>query len=339
MKKLLLSFFLGGLLATTSFGQDSAEKSLYENGKAFMRQGDYENAQMMFKRAAAQDPSNINIKRDIVFAYYLNRDYANAIAEGKKLIDQPGADEASYQTLGLAYKAIADYKECEKMYKKAIKAYPNSGVLYNEFGELYAMQQKLDESIKYWEKGIEVAPSYSTNYYNAARYYDQKGTNTIWVLLYGETFINIESLTDKTSTMKKILTDTYKSLFLSPEKLKAIAKQSNGFTQAVAETFSKQSDAANNGVTAESLTVIRSRFVADWYDKYATQYPYRLFDHQRQLILDKSFDAYNAWVFISATSPDTYTTWVDAHKESNDKFMRLLRNRVFKVPAGQYYAH
>jgi hypothetical protein len=201
------------------------------------------------------------------------------------------------------------------------------------------MQQKLDESIKYWEKGIEVAPSYSTNYYNAARYYDQKGTNTIWVLLYGETFINIESLTDKTSTMKKILADTYKSLFLSPEKLKAIAKQSSGFTQAVAETLSKQSDAAVNGVTVESLTIIRTKFVGDWYEKYATQYPYRLFDHQRQLILDKSFDAYNAWVFVSATSPDAYTTWVNAHKESNDKFMRLLRNRVFKVPAGQYYAH
>ncbi|MBN9298512.1 MAG: tetratricopeptide repeat protein [Filimonas sp.] len=339
MKKLLLSFFLGGLLTATSFAQDSADKSLYDNGKAFMRQGDYENALMVLKRAAAQDPSNLNIKRDIVFTYYLSRDYSGAIAEGKKLIDQPGADEFSFQTLGLAYKAIAEYKECEKLYKKAIKAYPNSGVLYNEFGELYAMQQKLDEAIQYWEKGIEVAPNYSTNYYNAARYYDQKGTKTIWVLLYGETFINIESLSDKTSMMKKILTDAYKSLFLSPDKLKTIAKQSNGFAQAVAETLSKQSDAAGDGVTAESLTVIRSKFIAEWFSKYATQYPYRLFDHQRQLIMDNSFDAYNEWVFVSATSPDTYTTWVESHKESNDKFMRLLRNRVFKIPTGQYYAH
>ena len=37
---------------------------------------------------------------------------------------------------GLVYKAIEERKECEKMYKQGLKRFPNSGVLYNEYGEM-----------------------------------------------------------------------------------------------------------------------------------------------------------------------------------------------------------
>ena len=65
----------------------------------------------------------------------------------------------------MTYKAIAEYKECTKLYKKGIKKFPKSGILYNEYGELLAMNKDLNGAIEIWEKGIEVDPNFSSNYY------------------------------------------------------------------------------------------------------------------------------------------------------------------------------
>lgn len=315
-------------------GNDS--KSLHEKGKAFLRHGDYQNAIMVLNRASEQDPKNIALLEDLAFTYYLNKDYAHAIEVSKKLVEHPSADPGSYKMLGMCYKNIAEYKECEKLYKKGLKQFPKSGVLYNEMGELYASQGKLDESIKYWEQGIEADPNISTNYYNAARYYDQK-SNLLWAVIYGEMFINLESLSDRTEIMKRIVSDDYKLLFASPAKLTAYKAQGTPFTKAVAETFLKHGAVLSDGITAESLTNLRTRFIVDWFGKYATVYPYRLFDHQRQMIQENMFEAYNQWVF--AASPDAYEKWTSAHAGENDNFLKLQRSRVFKVPENQYYQH
>ena len=108
------------------------------------------------------------------------------------------------QILGLAYKAIAEYKESDKMYKEALKKFPNSGVLYSEYGDLLASNDNEAAAIKQWEKGIETDPNHSGNYYYAAKYYAKKG-NIIWGLLYSEIFLNIESFSKRTEEIKSIL--------------------------------------------------------------------------------------------------------------------------------------
>ena len=51
--------------------------------------------------------------------------------------------------------------------------------------------QKSYEAIKMWEKGIEVAPSFSKNYFNASKYY-YFSTDKVWSIIYGEIFLNME---------------------------------------------------------------------------------------------------------------------------------------------------
>ena len=41
--------------------------------------------------------------------------------------------------------------------------------------------------------------------------------------------------------------------------------------------MAKQSSIANNGITIETLTMIRSRFIPDWYVAYATRVPIQTF--------------------------------------------------------------
>lgn len=337
IKQLLLSVVCAGA-SLMALAQDAGDsKSLYETGKSFIKKGDYENAIMVLNRAAQQEPRNADIRKDLAFAYYLQKDYANAIETGRKVLDTY-PDETGYQTLGLSYKAIAEYTECEKLYKKGLKKYPKSGVLYNELGELYAMQHKLDQAIPFWEKGIEVDPNISTNYYNAARYYDQKD-NDLWAVIYGEIFLNLESLSQRTVIMKNIVKDDFKELFLKPALLNGYIAKGTPFTKAVAETLSKYADATNEGITTATLSAVRSKFIVDWFKQYATVYPYRLFDHQRQLLQEGIFDAYNQWLFTAPASPDAYQKWVTAHEDENNNFVKLQSSRVYKIPEGQYYAH
>ena len=60
------------------------------------------------------------------------------------------------------------------------------------------------DAIKWWEKGIEVDPNYSSNYYNACKYY-YFTYDKVWSLIYGEIFVNLESYSKRTPEIKNIL--------------------------------------------------------------------------------------------------------------------------------------
>ncbi len=338
MKRILLFLFLAGASQVTLMAQDSSSASLYETGKAFMRKGDLDNAILVLNRATQQDPASLDIQKDLAYSYYLRKDYRNAMELGKKMVERPDADVACFQILGLTYRGIADYNECEKLYKRGLKKFSNSGMLYADFGELLATQHKLDEAIKYWEKGIEIDPNNGNNYLNAAHYYDSKG-NMLWAVLYGEIFVNIESLSERTVSMKSMLVDDYKQLLSSPAILDGYVKNGSPFSKAVAATLAKYTNLTQEGVTTESLTAIRTRFILDWFNEHANQFAFRLFDHQRQLLQEGTFNAYNQWLFAPAFSPAAYDNWVETHAEENNNFLKLQRSKVFKIPAGQYYPH
>ena len=101
--------------------------------------------------------------------------------------------------------------------------------------------------------------------------------------------------------------------------------------------MSKQSSLLNKGVTTETLTMIRSRFILEWFDKYASKFPYKLFDYQRQLLQEGIFNAYNQWLFGTIENLAAYDTWTKSHDEEYKNFIAFQKTRVFKMPAGQYY--
>ena len=97
------------------------------------------------------------------------------------------------------------------MYKQGIKEISRSGELYNEYGEMLWANQDA-EAIRFWEKGIEVDPNYSSNYYNASKFY-YFTYDKVWSLIYGEMFINLESYSRRTPEIKSLLVDGYKKFF------------------------------------------------------------------------------------------------------------------------------
>ena len=48
--------------------------------------------------------------------------------------------------------------------------------------------------------------------------------------------------------------------------------------------MNKQNSVVINGLNAETLTMIRTRFILDWDKTYAEKFPFRLFEHQEQFL-------------------------------------------------------
>jgi len=334
MKKLfsLVILFFSSLII---FAQEDA-KTLHETAKTFMRSGDFDNAVIVLTRALQQDKTSLELQKDLVMSYYLKRDYAKALEGVKSLVDRDDADVVVYQLAGNVYKALEEAKECEKVYKKGLKKFPKSGPLYSEYGELL-WATKDYSAISQWEKGIQLDPSYSGNYYNAAVYYFYT-KDKVWSLIYGEIFVNMESLSQRGIAMKQQLLRAYKEkLFAEADLMKGEEKNKSEFAKAFLQTMSKQSSIANKGITVETLTMIRTRFILDWYQNTAAKFPLRLFDYQQQLLKGGLFDAYNQWLFGAAENLAAFDNWSKAHADQYEAFNAFQKNKIFKIPAGQYY--
>jgi len=335
MKSILLS--LSVLLALAAAAQPPDTKTMYENAKTFMRSGDFDNAIVVLNRALQQDPKSLDMQKDLVMCYYLKRDYAKALDGVKVLVDRDDADVVTFQIAGNVYKALEEVKDCEKVYKKGLKKFPKSGPLYSEYGELLWAAKDFN-AINQWEQGIKADPACSGNYYNAAQYYFYTKDKT-WSIIYGEIFVNMESLTERGAAMKQLLFQGYKEkLFADADLLKGEDKNKSDFAKAFLQTMAKESSLAGKGITTETLTMIRTRFILDWFGSAnAAKYPFKLFDYQRQLLQDGLFDAYNQWLFGSLENLAAYDNWTRTHAEEYNNFSSFQATRVFRMPAGQYY--
>lgn len=328
MKKIL--FILSSVLSLNAFAQPTPK----ETADAFMRSGDFDNAILVLTTALKQNPNDLDLQKNLVLSYTYKKDFAKALEVMKPMLERDDVDEQAYQVSGNVYRALALYKDGEKMYKKAIKKFPESGPLYNEYGELL-WDTKDYSAINQWEKGIEVAPSYARNYYNAASYY-YFAKDKVWTLIYGEIFVNMESLTERSTEVKKMLLDTYKQKLFTDIDSKD--KKQGDFEKAVSEIYNKQASlAGSRGITIETLNMIRTRFILDWNNSYAKKFPFKLFDYQQQLIREGMFEAYNEWLFGPVDNLAAYDQWTKTNSEAWQKFSNFQKSRIFKMPQGQHY--
>jgi tetratricopeptide (TPR) repeat protein len=314
------------------FAQTTAE--LQATAKTFMRQGDYGNAVLILNRCLAKEPSNTSIGKDLALSYFYVQNNEKALEIIKPVLDSKDADDQCFLITGNIYKQLEKPKESEKIFKKGIKMFPESGSLYNELGEVQIAANNNKDAIKNWEKGIELDPSYSKNYYNASRFYFASNNN-VWCVLYGEIFVNMEPNNPKTIQLKKVIIESYKRLFTDINVAKN-NKSNKTFAKLYVEALEKQGVQSNQGINVETLSMIRSRFIIDWFGS-GNKPVFKLFEYQQQLLKEGLFESYNQWLFAAADNEATYQNWIKNHSAENAAFTKFQKSRVFKIPTGQYY--
>lgn len=333
---LLLSVLLVTAAGVTAQEQQTAQL-LQETARTLVQKGDYDNAIVILERAKQQEPNNSGILKDLCFAAYLKRDFAKAVETGKELVEKPDADAQAFQLLGMAYKAIASYKECGKLYRTALRKFPNSGVIYNEYAETFALENEMEEAITQWEKGIESDPGYSSNYYNAAMYYVRK-SNWLRAALYAELFLNLESYSTRTEEIKGQLYSSWTNL-LAPGKMQQLKEQktTTAFEKEVLEVLGKAAKQPAAAISITDIVSVRTRFAVEWVAVNQKKYPFTLFSHQQYLLSQGLFEAYTYWLMAPSIGAEVYQAWQQQHPKEAAGYTAFQQSRVFKLPAGEYY--
>jgi tetratricopeptide (TPR) repeat protein len=311
-------------------------QQLRETAISFQRQADYSNTMMVLSKALEIEPTNLTLLKDVALTYYLSGDYKRAAERILPLTDREDADVQVFQIAGNIFKAADEFKQCDKVYKKGLKKFDASGALFAEYGDLLWTQEKPAEAIAQWEAGINVDPSHSGNYYHAAKFYFA-AADKARSLVYGEVFVNLESYSVRTAEIKTLLLESYKRVFMPGDKKQFFIKPTTPFEIKFMEVMNKQSTLSMRGITPESLLIIRSRFILDWFNDVGGKYPFKLFDHLQYLLREGMFAAYNQWLFGPVADAGAYQNWTRTHEDEYLLFSNFQRNKLFKMPSGQHY--
>lgn len=335
MLRILIALACFLFVDATNAQQQSVEQ-LRATALSFQRNQDFSNAVMVLDRALQIEPRNLQLLKDLAYTHYLSGDLDKAAMRAYPLLDRDDADEQAYQIAARIFRSREEYPQSEKILKRGLRKFEGSGPLSAEMGEVYWELEKPAQAIKYWEEGLESDPSYSGNYYHAAKFYYAAGDKARSIV-YGEIFLNLESYSPRSNEIKVLLLESYKRVFMAGDKKQYYIKESTDFEKDFLSIMERQNSLALRGINPETLYIIRSRFILDWFATTGSKYRFQLFEHLRNMMRNGLFEAYNQWIFGPPSNPNAFMVWTNTHEQEYDAFLKEQQSRVFTMPSGQHY--
>lgn len=340
-----------GLFLYTSVGAQSEwptpeVEQLYKQARESLSRGNLKQAIINYQQVIQIVPTKMVLYRDLGQAYYLAGAYDEAIKTLDPIIKSGEADEQSYQITATCLAAADEKKKAKTVLKDGLTKFPHSGLLYHEMGVMHENEKEYVYALETWLDGIQNDPGYHLNYYEAARTY-MNTNKPAWALLYGEMFVNMEQHTPRANETRSMIMAAYRRIFTSlangevpkfeGKSKKKVNGRENNFEEAVYTTFIKLSPVVSDGITAENLVMLRTRFIMDWYHTYAFTYPFSLFSRQQDMIRNGFFDAYNQWLFGRAENMQVYEAWNKFHKDAIPSLEQYLRDNPYRPVGGDFY--
>ncbi len=324
------------VIAQPLYAQDESQfevVKMQKNATEAINRGDYNNAINYLSQAIRLAPSDVTLRRDLAYSYYLSGDLKKASSIITEVVNTDAADEPTYQIAAAIEGALGNNSKAKKILNTGISKYPQSALLYNNRGNIFAAEKKPKDAVSNWNKGIEVDPSFAANYYSLAKHY--AADKPVWTLVYSEIFINLESDTKRTAEIKALLFKTYAMFFqISDQSLPAFKneKKKNGtttstdFDEMYTSIMNKTVGALTNGINTESLIMLRTRFILEWRLNYAGKTPFTLFTYQDKLLKEGLFDAYNQWLFGAVENSSSYSIWLKNNSAIVGKMEKWKQN-------------
>jgi tetratricopeptide (TPR) repeat protein len=317
---------------------------LYQQAQASLAAGGARQAVPLLKQVAELAPNVPAARRDLAQAYILLGQYDKAHEALDPLFDLGTADESAYRLAASAYDAQKEGKKSKAILRRGLQKYPGSGLLYKELGTAYENEADIETALSTWLEGIEKAPSYHVNYYEAAHAYVYS-RKLIWCILYAEIFVNLERQTPRANESRKMLLAAYKRFFFPTAADEAAAKEDKGnrdkepstFEEAVIATLRKNLPVVSDGVTTENLTMLRTRFILDWKREWAQKYPFALFQHHDAMLRASHFDAYNQFLFGRVENAQAHDAWTKFHPAAMSAYESWAGANPLKPGDGGFY--
>lgn len=339
----ILIFLIVAAVSIQIYSQTDKELALKygKEGVELVDKGQFDDGIKLFEKAKLLDSSNIIYPYEIAYAFYLKKDYKEAIRICEPLRKHIDAEDEVFRLLGNCYDYSGEQTKALEMYNAGLEKFPESGKLYNESGVCYLNMSKIENAITSFESGVRVAPNYPSTYYNLAKiYYNTE--DEIWALLYAETFINLERNTERTEELSKLLYDTYlKGIVIKDEKNGTISFCRNpdlnskkllmfevnfemGYTVALAVSEVKS-------LSLTSVSKIRQIFFKLWYEKdFDDKYSIGLFDYLKDLY-DKGYGkAYDYYCMGRGDVPFA-ADWIQKNEKQYKDFEKYYVKNKLKL--------
>lgn len=343
IKKIGLLLFI--LVGQICYGQNTNEK-LMEAIK-LMDSGKVDESIILLKEGKNQYPDSFDYPYEMAYAYYLKNDYKESIEILEGIQNHKFVTDRLFQLLGNSYDNIQKPKKAIEVYEKGLKKFPNSGNLYLELGVMHLNDKDMNVALSYFEKGIEVAPIFPSNYFWVSKIFC-KTTEEVWGMIYGEIFMNLERNTKRTEEISKLLYDTYKSEIkftgensfsvsfsknstINISDLTSTGKMKLPFGVGVYEPTLMISMLSTKSIDINSLDNIRSNFVDNYFQKGNDKiYPNVLFSYQKQIKDAGHIEAYNHWILMKGDEGG-FENWMNNNKEKWDSFAKWFSENNLRM--------
>lgn len=339
------------LLAVSNIAKGQTDREIaHEKGKkavVLMDNGRFDESIKLLKEAQKLDPENIDYPYEIGYAYYAKKDHKKAIKVLNSLLNHKDVTDRVFQLLGNAYDDLGKSDKAFDTYEAGLTQFPNSGNIYLELGILQMRKKEYSNALYYLEKGIEVEPSFPSNYYWASVIY-QSSPEEVWGMIYGEIFMNLERNSKRTANMSGLLYNTYKSeiKFTSDSSI-TVSFSKNAdlnsrllldsgvlklpFGIGIYEPTLMFSMLGVKSIDIHSLDKIRSNFVENYFKNgHDKTHPNVLFSYQKQIKDAGHMEAYNHWILMKGNE-DGFEEWKSANKEKWDNFITWFSNNKIQI--------
>ena len=342
----LLIFLVVGKI---TFGQTNEQKAFEISHQGFKLEdeGKFEEAIKIFEEAQKIDPNRLGYPYEIGYCYFALKEYKKTIITLEKLTEHKSVEDVVYQLLGNSYDNMGNPDKAIEIYEAGLKKFPNSGSLYLEMGVMQKGKNDINKELSYYEKGIEVAPNFPSNYYWASKIFCNT-TEEVWGMLYGEIFMNLERNTKRTNEISKLLFDTYKSeIHFTSDTSYSVSFSKNAnidinslkdpknfklpFGMGCYEMVLMLAVLGDKQININSLDRIRTRFLERYVEgDNFKKYPNILFDYQQKVKTAGHFEAYNHWILMKGDE-DGFDMWLTLNKEKWDKFVKWFTDNKMEL--------
>ncbi|NWG12374.1 MAG: tetratricopeptide repeat protein [Acidobacteria bacterium] len=139
-------------------------------GVSLIALGKSEEAVREFQQAVQMQPDNLLLREQLARAYFHSKDYPAAIDQYAELLKQKGDDPEYRYQLGRTYLTYSI-----SCFQKIEMINPGSARLFQEAGDHYLAQGKLDSAIENYEKAREADPSIPEIHFLLGQFYFKRG--------------------------------------------------------------------------------------------------------------------------------------------------------------------
>ncbi len=298
-------------------GQDATSPELtrmHANAREQMARGNYEEAITIYKQLTAICKTNYNLLAELSQAYAKNGEVEQATEPFGKVGPMPEMTDTTYCILSQIYLDAHQQRNANKWANWGLKQYPNSGILYEQHGSVLYNGSKTS-GLAEWVAGMEKAPAYAGNYKRAAMAAATSGN--IWPMIWGETYLCMPHDTTGDAELKMNILQCWKNYL---DHLPDTYSSGTAFEKSTAEAFLQLTPVISDGVTTESLTMIKTRFMLQLSTEKLHDIP--LWPYYDLMLKEGWFDTYNEWAFGAAENNVQHQAWMKFHTGDIEQFLK-----------------